>query len=95
MDENSDYYFVPFSYSDKKINIYIGDKGNLYWYGFKNDNDLDKEIVEKIEKLEFDKNNNNWLGWNEFKNNDISEIPKIIEKIKNYIDKLKPENNGK
>ena len=56
---------------------------------------MDKEIVEKIEKFEFDKNNNNWLGWNEFKNNDISEIPKIIEKIKNYIDKLKPENNGK
>lgn len=95
MDENSDYYFVPFSYSDKKINIYIGDKGNLYWYGFKNDKDLDKEIVEKIEKFGFDKNNNNWLGWNEFKNNDINEIPKIIEKIKNYIDKLKPENNGK
>lgn len=95
MDENSDYYFVPFSYSDKKINIYIGDKGNLYWYGFKNDKDLDKEIVEKIEKFEFDKNNNNWLGWNKFKNNDINEIPKIIEKIKNYIDKLKPENNGK
>lgn len=95
MDENSDYYFVPFSYSDKKINIYIGNKGNLYWYGFKNDNDLDKEILEKIEKFGFDKNNNNWLGWNEFKNNDINEIPKIIEKIKNYIDKLKPENNGK
>lgn len=95
MDENSDYYFVPFSYSDKKINIYIGDKGNLYWYGFKNDKDLDKEIVEKIKKFEFDQNNNNWLGWNKFKNNDINEIPKIIEKIKNYIDKLKPENNGK
>lgn len=95
MDKNSDYYFVPFSYSDKKINIYIGDKGNLYWYGFKNDNDLDKEIVEKIEKLEFHKNNNNWLGWNEFKHNDINEIPNIVKAIKNWINELKSENNGR
>ena len=53
VEENADYYLIPFQYKEHKLHIYIGDKKNPYWYGFgeKIQYSLLGENITKIDEI--------------------------------------------
>ncbi|MDL2282907.1 DUF262 domain-containing protein [Odoribacter sp. OttesenSCG-928-G04] len=86
------YYAIPFQLSNSHTcYVYIGEKENPYWYGFKKSSIIEenrKEFQDFVTSLHLNKKNDEWFGWNEFKNPQKEDIQKIVEEITDWIKQI-------
>jgi hypothetical protein len=91
IEEENEYYLIPFQYLGNQLHIYIGDKNNPNWYGFggkKHYAPLGEDInkfQEIIKKIELPKSDKSWFGWKEIKISTKEDIKTIVEDIDSWI----------
>lgn len=93
LKDDNDYYLIPFQYFGNEFHIYIGDKNNPYWYGFKREKEFDNEFKKIIESFKFQKSEKDWYGWKEVTFSTKEDIKNMIDEIGNWIKTINDHSN--
>lgn len=86
-DKYPNYYLVPFQYLGIQLHIYIGDKDNPYWYGFRKETNLPQDFQKIIKNLELPNSNELW-AWKETTVSTKESVKTIVDDITEWIKKI-------